>query len=183
MKVMQKSIIRPEGTGPRIRCSTVDLLNGVPVAVAFVFDQTLDPATLARSLAATLEDYPVFAGSFSHEQGHWFLDCGGRGVQFEVVACGETFDEALHALPSADRQRAVPDVAFGLGRRKCVTRVRVSQFRGGGTLLGVAWQHAIGDWVSFMHFHEGLVRPCGRPRARPTAARARSRPVHGRALR
>lgn len=152
MKLIEKLCIRPAASGQRIRCSTVDLINGVPVAVAFVFDRTLDPAALARSLALTLEDYPVFAGSFALEQGQWFLDCNARGVQFEVVERNESLGEALHALPATHRKHHVPDVAFGLGRKKCVTHVRLNQLRGGGTLLGIAWQHAIGDWVSFMRF-------------------------------
>lgn len=164
MKVMEKSRIRPEGNGPRIRCSTVDVLNFVPVSVAFVFDRTLDPAALARSLAATLQHYPEFAGSFTFDQGTWFLDCNGPGVQFEVVERGESLDQALRALPSTHRKHIVPDVALGLGHKKCLTHVRVSQFRDGGTVLGVSWHHTVGDWHSFMRFMRAWSdRAAGRP--------------------
>src|SRR5262245_29253724 len=117
MKVIEKSCIRPEGNGPRIRCSTVDVLNYVSVSVAFVFEQTLDPAALASSLALTLQDFPMFAGGFMSEQGKWFLDCNGRGVQFEVAERDESLDEWLRTLPTANPKQFVPEVAFGLGRR------------------------------------------------------------------
>jgi hypothetical protein len=133
-----------------------------------VFERTLDPAVLSRSLAATLANYSVFAGSSRYEQGKWFLDCNARGVEFEVVEREESLDECLRALPSTPRKLTVPDVAVGLGHSKCLTNVRISQFRGGGTVLGVCWHHHVGDWQSFLGFMKAWsAHAAGRPLQSP----------------
>ena len=88
----------------------------------------------------------------------------------------QTLTEGVRSLPSVHRKISVPDVGFGLGGRGFLTHIRVSQFKGGGTILGVAWNHAIGDWQTFLDFMRAWSDHCaGRPSTPPVLIQDRDR--------
>ena len=124
----------------------------MPASVAVAFEETLDARKLKEAFGRALCDYPVFAGSFSGSGTQWFLDCDGSGARFEVVERTETLAEGLRVHPGTYWKKIVPDVRLGLSARNTLMHVRLNQYPEGGTIVGLSWNHAIGDWVTGLNF-------------------------------
>ena len=152
MKVVDKSVIRAEAEGPQIRCSYIDVMVAVPVTGAFVFEQTLDADALKEGLKHALAEYPNFAGSLSGSGTQWFIDCNTRGMRFEVVEHAQTLSETLQMDPNQTWKKLAPQVSLGLSKRNFLSQVRVNHFRQGGTVIGLSWNHSIGDWKTGVNF-------------------------------
>ncbi len=139
-------------SGTVVHCGLRDvLLADVPSSVVFVFPGPLDEALLVKGLAAALARVPVFAGRMRTSDDGLDIVCRDAGVPFTSVSAGETLADAVArmTLPGSGYVRHVDAPAARLGGEPLLT-VQVTRLADGATVLGCSFQHAVGDWRTFM---------------------------------
>jgi hypothetical protein len=146
------------GTRPTLTsvvCNATDaLLQNVPVAVTFTFEERLDPEPLLRALEQTLEAFPVFGGRLRLTRDALFIDCNGAGVSTSVAHLDEDFIPLLQHLGNGQNQDSCEllDPERCLKGQAPLLSVRFNQARDRGTVLGLCWHHSVGDMATFMTF-------------------------------
>ncbi|MET9499904.1 acyltransferase [Streptomyces sp. NPDC006552] len=149
--------------GRRVRLSGYDLLTGPwYTPLTFFYRDTLDGAALRDSLARTLRRYPLLAGRLERDvDGGLSVVCNDAGVRFTEASCPDPMRDYGHGL------RAAPVIgsllrevsAFGvIGRDTPLLKVRLTQMRGGGSVLGVLINHSLADGGSTVAFLESWSR-------------------------
>jgi shikimate O-hydroxycinnamoyltransferase len=153
LQILTRQLIRPAERGPSIRCGIKDARTPVPVSFLVVFERRLEPELLAESLAGALRQYPLFAGSFRKQGEELFLDCDAHGVVFEVVQHDQPLDDWMPAMVGRSRPgEFVSQLPAGLKPRSCVLHIRVNQLQDAATVLGISFNHAVGDGRTFVDF-------------------------------
>lgn len=155
MKPESTLICAEQHTPQVITCSLSDqLLKRLPVSVVFFYPETLQQAPLIKALKQVLSDFPLFAGRFKQAGEQLLLDCNNAGVSFSVQNDDLTLKQALHQLPNIKRKRFVDrvDARQALTQQAPILTIKLTNFSGGGSLLGLCWHHSIGDMYTFMNF-------------------------------
>lgn len=154
MKILRQERVLAEATQRlSIRCSFTDVfVRDVQVSIVFFYDHRLDTAALKRGLARVLGDFAPFNARLRRRGVERFIECGEAGASFSSVESPRTLQETLAQLDDRGRLELVEVIAA----RKAWTRgdpvlaVRVTQFAGGQSALGVSWHHTAGDLHSVM---------------------------------
>lgn len=161
-------------TGERIRLSGYDLLTGpVYTPLTFFFRETLDGAALRESLSRVLRTYPMLAGRLRRDaDGGLSVVCDDSGARFTEASCP---DPMLDYGPDLRTEPVVGSFLREVGPFRVIDRdtpllkVRLTQMRGGGSILGVVINHSVADGASAMSFlahwsleHQGVpyLVPC-----------------------
>ncbi|MEL6354027.1 MAG: acyltransferase [Cyanobacteria bacterium J06627_28] len=155
MKLESTLICAEQHTPQVITCSLPDqLLKRLPVSVVFFYPETLQQKPLIKALKQVLNDFPLFAGRFKQSGEQLLLECNNAGVSFSVCEDELTLKQALHELPTIERKRFVDkiDANRAIAQQTPILTIKLTHFRGGGTVLGACWHHSIGDMHSFMSF-------------------------------
>ncbi|MFV8755935.1 acyltransferase [Nannocystaceae bacterium ST9] len=154
-----------------IPLSVLDQEYGVQVTCrAYAWTRTLDAELLRRSLRRLLRCLPQFAGRLvTGRDGSPRIVCADQGAEFSVV-------RARGRMPDFDVEHSgakrLPEWAGRLNgwvtARTPLLRVRITQYEGGGTILGVAIPHALADAGSIsrlLHMWARIHRgePCESP--------------------
>ncbi|MEU8976273.1 acyltransferase [Streptomyces monashensis] len=149
--------------GARIRLTGYDLLTGPwYTPLTFFYRDTLDGAALRDSLARTLRRYPLLAGRLQRDaDGGLSVLCNDAGVRFTEASCPDPMRDYGHGL------RAEPVIgellrevsAFRVvGRDTPLLKIRLTQMKGGGSILGVLINHSLADGGSTVAFLESWSR-------------------------
>ncbi|MFI6037845.1 acyltransferase [Streptomyces sp. NPDC051315] len=149
--------------GGRVRLSAYDLLTGPwYTPLTFFYRKTLDGEALRDSLARTLLRYPLLAGRLERDaDGGLSVLCNDAGVRFTEASCPDPMREYGHLLRA---QPVIGDVVrevspFGVvGRDTPLLKIRLTQMRGGGSVLGVLISHSLADGGSTLAFLENWSR-------------------------
>ncbi|MFZ4156464.1 acyltransferase [Streptomyces pseudogriseolus] len=149
--------------GGRVRLTPYDLLIGPwYVPLTFFYRRTLDGAALRDSLARTLLRYPPLAGRLERDaDGGMSVLCNDAGVRFTEASSPEPMREYGHGLRA---QPVIGDVVrevspFGVVSRDTpLLKIRLTQMRGGGSVLGVLINHTLADGGSALAFLESWSR-------------------------
>ncbi|MEM6453111.1 MAG: acyltransferase [Cyanobacteria bacterium P01_D01_bin.105] len=155
MKPESTLICAEQHTPQVITCSLSDqLLKRLPVSVVFFYPETLQQQPLMKALKQVLSDFPLFAGRFKQAGDQLLLDCNNAGVSFSVQDDDLTLKQALHQLPSIERKRFVDkvDAKRSLIQQSPILTIKLTNFSGGGSVLGLCWHHSTGDMHTFMSF-------------------------------
>ncbi|MFG2098883.1 acyltransferase [Streptomyces sp. NPDC048612] len=159
----QDVVCAGRATGERVRMGVYDVLHGtLPVGCTFFYRGGLDTAAVRDSLGRTLACYPPLTGRMERD-----LDGG------IVVVCndaGASFAEAYSELPMPDYgigRSAKSDLRKYLhkinpfkvvGHNTPLLTVKITHMRGGGSVLGVTFNHSVIDLSGFMDFLENWSR-------------------------
>ncbi|MGC5040284.1 acyltransferase [Streptomyces sp. DT190] len=149
--------------GDRVRLTPYDLLTGPwYTPLTFFYRKTLDGAALRDSLARTLLRYPLLAGRLLRDaDGGLSVLCNDAGVRFTEASSPEPMREYGHLLRA---QPVIGDVLrevspFGVVDRDTpLLKIRLTQMRGGGSVLGVLVNHSLADGGSTLAFLESWSR-------------------------
>ena len=130
-----------------IRCSLGDhLVRGLPVAVAFFYDRTLDADALADALSTVLGPFHPFNAVMHVRGGDLLIDCDDEGVAFSVFRRDCTMRQALDGLLEEGSQLVdLIDTKRDEQQPQPVLTVRVTHFVDAKTCVGVSWRHCVGD--------------------------------------
>ncbi|MDO0924378.1 acyltransferase [Streptomyces sp. TG1A-8] len=159
--------------GDRVRLSGFDLLTGPwYIPLTFFYRKTLDAEALRDSLARTLRHYPVLAGRLRRDaDGGLSVVCDDAGVRFTEAWSPDAMGDFGHDLRSEPvAGNLVREVtAFGVVDRDTpLLKIRLTQMRGGGSVLAVMINHTLADGASALSFlqnwsHEHLGLPWEKP--------------------
>ncbi|MEU6736920.1 acyltransferase [Streptomyces physcomitrii] len=155
-------------TGQRVRLSVYDLMTGTfATSRTFYYRQTLDADALQESLVRTLADHPLLTGRLRRDaDGGLSVLCDDAGAVFRVSRSDRAMPDygpelsakkdLRHYLHSVNAFRVVD-------HDTPLLTVKVTQMRGGGSVLGVSINHSIVDGGGFVDFllrwsriHRGL---------------------------
>lgn len=149
--------------GVRVRLTAYDLLTGPwYTPLTFFYRKTLDGPALRASLARTLLRYPPLSGRLRRDaDGGLSVLCNDAGVRFTEASCPDPMREFGHGLRAqpvnGDLLREVSP--FGVVDRDApLLKVRLTQMRGGGSVLGVLISHSLADGGSTLAFLENWSR-------------------------
>ncbi|MDI5964942.1 acyltransferase [Streptantibioticus silvisoli] len=150
-------------TGQRLRLSGYDLLTGpVYTPLTFFFRETLDGAALRDSLSRVLRNYPPLAGRLSRDaDGGLSVVCDDAGARFTEASSP---DPMLDYGPQLRTEPVVGQFLREVGPFRVIDRdtpllkVRLTQMRGGGSILGVVINHSLADGASTVAFLENWSR-------------------------
>jgi hypothetical protein len=155
-------LIKPAkpSTPQEIALSPLDLMVPYDIRLGFIFKRSIDAKRLCAALAETLVHFPQLAGRASiteaGEDGNKgvVLNYNDEGVPFERVELDHQFEDFEHnAKILAYTKIAAPiDSKYFMQGKDPPLRVRLSDFMGGGCLLGVSVSHAVADPTSFGQF-------------------------------
>jgi hypothetical protein len=152
VKVLSRTFIRPAPGGPSIRCWIKDVLTPAPASFAFVFDRVLEPEVLSDALSQALVEYPIFAGTLRKAGKEVFLDCAAQGALFEVVRHDQPLERWMPDAFGPKAQPPVEKIGYGVRPGRCLLHVRVNQFPGDRTVIGVSAHHTAGDGQTMGNF-------------------------------
>lgn len=146
--------IKPlHAAGGRTKCSAVEQVVSVAIpTMAFGYSAALDPEQLERALATVLVDYGVVAGRLARrEDGLWIEH--GFSLPLETVERTETVAELAKALRSKHSSIVCPPLSVRAAVRGegPLAAVRLTHARD-GSVLGIAWNHALGDAASIVQW-------------------------------
>ena len=150
---MKRQLVKPlEQTGRTTRLSAADgLMSLMTPTLALCYRERLDASRLRLALARVLTDYSSFSGRVQRKGGDLFLEHGLGGAGFEVSESSD-LSAVLGAAARASHSSLVcPHMsALGmLGGRESLFAARVTHTPD-GSVLGVTWNHALGDYHSAM---------------------------------
>ncbi|MEU3985430.1 acyltransferase [Streptomyces sp. NPDC026672] len=155
----------------RIRLTGYDLLTGPwYTPLTFFYRETLDAAELRASLARTLRHYPPLAGRLTRDRdGGLSVLCNDAGVRFIEAVSPEPMREygpALRTEPVIGKLLREVSAFRVVDRDTPLLKVRLTQMRDGGSILGVMINHCLADGGntlaflrSWSHEHRGLPFP------------------------
>jgi hypothetical protein len=147
-----RTIRSGRASGAVVRCGLDDTMVSVmPVNTVFLFSATLDPARLADGLARALDRVPVFGGTLRDGDGALEIVCDDIGVPLETVDRDEDLATAIGRTPEPGSGFVDPVWNAREGGVPLLS-ARINQLAGGGTALGVSFNHAVGDMNSLMVF-------------------------------
>ncbi|MEO1623146.1 MAG: acyltransferase [Cyanobacteria bacterium J06632_3] len=155
MRLESTLICAEQHTPQVITCSLSDqLLKRLPVSVVFFYPETLQQQLLIKALKQVLSDFSLFAGRFKQTGDQLLLACNNAGVSFSVRDDELTLKQALYGLPTIERKRFVDkvDAKQAITQQAPILTIKLTNFSGGGSVLGICWHHSIGDMHTFMSF-------------------------------
>ncbi|MET8289399.1 acyltransferase [Streptomyces sp. NPDC005132] len=149
--------------GTRVRLSGYDLLTGPwYTPMTFFYRNTLDGAELRASLARTLRRYPPLAGRLTRDpDGGLSVLCNDAGVRFTEAVSAEPMREygpALRAEPVIGNLLREVSAFRVVDRDTPLLKIRLTQMRGGGSVLGVTINHSLADGGNTLAFLENWSR-------------------------
>ncbi|MFF4402328.1 acyltransferase [Streptomyces sp. NPDC001480] len=147
----------------RVRLSGYDLLTGPwYTPLTFFYRQTLDGAELRASLARTLRHYPPLAGRLTRDRsGGLSVLCNDAGVRFTEAVSAEPMREygpGLRTEPVIGNLLREVSAFRVVDRDTPLLKVRLTQMRGGGSILGVMINHSLADGGNTVAFLENWSR-------------------------
>jgi shikimate O-hydroxycinnamoyltransferase len=165
--------------GAIVPLSVYDLLTGpIYITLAFFYRNTLDGEALRASLAHTLRRFPIVSGRMKRG-GRGGLDvvCNDRGVLFVEAASRMLLpDYGPDRTAKADIGQFYSNVnpLWVIDRDTPLLTVKLTQLAGGGSALGVCFNHCLGDATATLMFLESWSREHrGLPYPEPSHDRAR----------
>ncbi|WP_329524770.1 acyltransferase [Streptomyces sp. NBC_01462] len=149
--------------GGRVRLSAYDLLTGPwYTPMTFFYRDTLDGAELRASLARTLRRYPPLAGRLTRDRdGGLSVLCNDAGVRFTEAVSSEPMREygpGLRAEPVIGGLLREVSAFRVVDRDTPLLKIRLTQMRGGGSILGVTINHSLADGGNTLAFLESWSR-------------------------
>lgn len=141
-------------SGTVIRCGLTDtLLADVPVSVVFLYQDRLNAEHLKDGLTTALRHVPAFAGRLRNGGDRLEIVCADQGVPMAVYDVDETLPEAVGrlAMPVSGFTDPIDFAGARAGEQPLAT-VRVSNLGDGGTAVGFAWHHTVGDMQTVVTF-------------------------------
>lgn len=153
-----------EASGDRIRLSLYDMLIGtVYTPRVFFYRETLDGAELRASLGRTLRNFPVLSGRMKRDpDGGLSVLCDDAGVRFTEARASEPMPDygPRHTAKRVLRQRYLshPNAFWVVDRDTPLLTVKLTHMKGGGSVLGLAMNHAVADGSSYMTFLQSWTR-------------------------
>jgi len=131
-------------------------IGNIGLSAILVFQETLEPEALRRSLTETLKNYPLLTGRLVRgKQGHPEVCCNDAGIRFQVA-------HSWRRLPKYGPYKTAKQKIFSytepiypwrvLEHDTPLLSIRLTQFRGGGSILGVSVTHSIVDGFSISEF-------------------------------
>jgi hypothetical protein len=118
----------------------------------FFYPEKLDSGRLRHALVRVLGDFSQYAGKLLPEGTTLQIQHGGRAVSFESVESNNQLNEVASELRATGRCRELEPKASTLRvalARERTLLVRLTSLRD-GCVLGVGWNHAVGDMQSTM---------------------------------
>ncbi|MEE4593244.1 acyltransferase [Streptomyces sp. DSM 41524] len=148
-----------EATGDRIRLSVYDMLIGtVYTPRAFFYRETLDGEALRASLGRTLRHFPVLSGRMKKDpDGGLSVLCDDSGVRFVEAQASvpmPDYGPRRTAKKGLDRYLSHAMPFWVVDRDTPLFTVKLTHMKGGGSILGLTMNHAVGDGSSYMSFLE-----------------------------
>nr|AXU39903.1 hydroxycinnamoyltransferase 2 [Narcissus papyraceus] len=192
VKVVESELVFPGEETPnhRLWLSNLDIMHALklPTPLLYVYYPNGDSdffnvAALKLGLSKALVPYYPLAGRLNKgPDGRLEIDCNSKGALF-VVAHSETcIDEFGDFLPSPEMRRLLTP-SIPVDDPAVLLMVQVTFFKGGEVILGLAWNHVVGDGVSLNSFMtswckmtQGITELGNPPIHDRTILRARSRP-------
>ncbi|MHB9864397.1 acyltransferase [Streptomyces sp. YIM S03343] len=158
----------PDGRtrGERLRLSGYDLLTGAwYTPMTFFYRGTLDGAELRASLARTLRRYPPLSGRLVRDParsgGGVSVLCDDAGVRFTEAESPEPMREygpSLRTEPVIGNLLREVSAFHVIGKDTPLLKIRLTQMRGGGSILGVTINHSLADGGNSVAFLESWSR-------------------------
>ncbi|WP_171059760.1 acyltransferase [Streptomyces montanus] len=150
-------------TGERVRMGVYDLLPGTfAVGCTFYYREGLDTAAVRDSLARTLARHPPLTGRMERNpDGGIDLVCNDAGALFaEVHSDLPMPDYGIGRSAKSDLGRYLHRVnPFAVvGHDTPLLTVKITHMRGGGSVLGVTFNHGVTDLSGFMDFLQNWSR-------------------------
>jgi len=147
---MDTTAVQASGVSARrVKCTGLDaVLSYNQLQFVWLFRERLEHAALLAALPGLIERLPALAGELELRDGKLFINCSNRGVPVAVRQRPETLE---HWATQFDRLRFAQMAIHNVppGARSPLFRVRITQFAGGGSALGVSFNHALADMASF----------------------------------
>jgi shikimate O-hydroxycinnamoyltransferase len=146
-------ILPLHGAAGLTECSTleVDARYSYP-GMLFFYAEQLDEARLRLTLSQVLDDFPQYAGKLRTSAVRLQIQHGGAAATFDVAHSGSTRAALQAQLRATGRCRQLEPQVSVLGialAREPTLLVRLTLLRD-GCVLGVGWNHAVGDMHSTM---------------------------------
>jgi hypothetical protein len=149
---MKRELVKPlTSTDGKTHCAYVDpVLAFMYPTLVLGYPERLDPTRLREALAQVLDDYSVVSGRMVHSQTGWHIE-HGAGALFETAESTQTCEALGNAVRGGHSKLACPhySLAATLRRKAPLFGVRLTH-TADGSLLGVTWNHALGDFHSLM---------------------------------
>lgn len=147
----------------RVRLSGYDLLTGPwYTPLTFFYRETLDGAQLRASLARTLRRYPPLVGRLVRDRdGGLSALCNDAGVRFIEAVSPEPMREygpQLRTEPVIGHLLREVSAFRVIDRDTPLLKIRLTQMRGGGSVLGVMINHSLADGANTLAFLESWSR-------------------------
>jgi shikimate O-hydroxycinnamoyltransferase len=136
-----------------IACGIADqLLKNIVVSVVFFYRTCTPHEVLRDALKTVLNDFQIFAGTLTADNGKLFIDCNNTGVLFSINTDNRTLEQVLHDLPRIKSKELVDMInpKKAIIHHCPVMTIKLTYLACGGMLLGVCWHHSIGDMQTFM---------------------------------
>ncbi len=158
IKRVRETRIKPENnTFEDVKLNALDNFEKMfNIEGIYFYKSTLDAERLKKSLRKIIEDYYLLAGQLRNgANGSLILQGNAPGALFVESECEETLKhvaDGIHTLYSAKKfiTRINPLTVKKEGS-PCAT-FTLTQMRGGGSILGMSFSHALVDAHSNLHF-------------------------------
>ncbi len=140
-------------THQMITCSITDqYLSIFAVPVIFFYRTRFPHDVLIDSLKTALNDFPIFAGTFTTNKNTLYLDCNNAGVRVSITHDDGTLDGVLAILPAIKKARFVDMIhpQKAIAKQEPILTIQLTYFACGGMAIGGCWHHSIGDMQTFM---------------------------------
>lgn len=139
--------------GERVKCSYFDHKEKYTVPLGFFYKKSIDPNVLRSALEEALNDFSLFAGRSTVEDGEIYFEDTNQGINFAVEYHDCTLSEAMRNVHDPKDEITLLDDDM-LGRPKeegqIPLSVKLNYFEDGGMCVALAWCHILGDMVSVM---------------------------------
>ncbi|KAF6989826.1 hypothetical protein CFC21_017782 [Triticum aestivum] len=148
--------------GEDINLSSYDkMFGGRAVTVFFIFESPIqDPMeTIKRGLSQALVHYYPIAGRLAvgATSGEFVIKCTGEGVSFVAASANCAVKDVPDFCDSSlQEELAVFHAAEGFSNTEPLVLMQVTVFTCGGFVLGVMWNHAIGDGTGMAQFMQAI---------------------------
>jgi shikimate O-hydroxycinnamoyltransferase len=139
------------------------------VAYVAFYRRTLDYEQLRRGLEVLLPSYPLLTGRMARSgRGQLAIALNDAGIPFDLRHSSDSFADWLY--PDRDRigvfvDKIVPQALFR-GSKPLMT-LRLTQLKGGGSVLGIGFGHVLADGTGFVELLQRWARAA---RGEPLAA-------------
>nr|UIP35223.1 hydroxycinnamoyltransferase 4 [Leucojum aestivum] len=192
VKVVESELVFPSEETPnhRLWLSNLDIMHALklPTPLLYVYypngnSDFFNLAALKLGLSKALVPYYPLAGRLNKgPDGRLEIDCNGKGALFVVARSETCIDEFGDFLPSQEMRRLLTP-SIPVEDPAILLMVQFTFFKGGEVILGLAWNHVVGDGVSSNSFMiswckmtQGITELGDPPILDRTILRARSQP-------